>query len=309
MLKDYIKGIEAANIELHSVSVMTGGKLAAEHFWLGDRDTPHVMHSATKGVMVLAVGLAIEEGKLGLDERVVDIFPELVPKAHAPQLERLRVRHLLDMTAGHERVFMSGSQRGDIEDPLWARYYMKQPFAREPGEKFLYDSSNSYLLGYAVAKRTGQDLAEYLRPRVLEPLGIIDPPWQKDPMGFALGCAGLYLSPDQMLKIVELYRNKGSWRGTQLVPASWIEECSRFHSDNSEHTVPKPYTACRSGYGYQLWMCENGAYRADGIKAQLIIVWPEKDTVIVTTGGCSVERYEAQTVMDLAWEHLDPERL
>ena len=280
MLKDYIKGIEAANIELHSVSVMTGGKLAAEHFWLGDRDTPHVMHSATKGVMVLAVGLAIEEGKLGLDERVVDIFPELVPKAHAPQLERLRVRHLLDMTAGHE-----------------------------PGEKFLYDSSNSYLLGYAVAKRTGQDLAEYLRPRVLEPLGIIDPPWQKDPMGFALGCAGLYLSPDRMLKIGELYRNKGSWRGTQLVPASWIEECSRFHSDNSEHTVPKPYTACRSGYGYQLWMCENGAYRADGIKAQLIIVWPEKDTVIVTTGGCSVERYEAQTVMDLAWEHLDPERL
>ena len=308
MLKDYVRAIEAAGLDLHSVSVMTGGKLAAEHCWLGDRDTRHILHSATKGVAVLAVGLAIEEGKLSLDDRVADLFPELVPEEHSPYLEELRVRHLLNMTSGHGQAFMGALQRSEIEDPFWARYYMKQPLVRRPGERFLYDSANSYLLGYAIVRRTGQDLEEYLRPRVLEPLGIKDAPWQKDPMGYAMGCAGLYLNPAEMLKIGELYLNKGSWRGTQLVPSSWIEECSKKQSDNSHHSVPY-YKALRSGYGYQLWLCENGAFRADGIKAQLIIVWPEKDTVIVTTGGVSVERCEAQIVMDLAWEHLDPERL
>ncbi len=165
---------------------------------------------------MLAVGLAIEEGKLSLDDRVADLFPELVPEEHSPYLEELRVRHLLNMTSGHGQAFMGALQRSEIEDPFWARYYMKQPLVRRPGERFLYDSANSYLLGYAIVRRTGQDLEEYLRPRVLEPLGI---------------------------------------------------------------------------------------------KAQLIIVWPQKDTVIVTTGGVSVERCEAQIVMDLAWEHLDPERL
>ena len=308
MLNEFIRGIEEEWISMHSIMVMKHDRIVVSHFWMGDENTRHVLHSASKSVAVLAIGLAVDEGKMKLDDRIVDIFPDKLPETVDDKLEAMTIRHLLTMTAGHDKKLMMSSQRGNIPDPDWTRYYLSQKLDRMPGEKFLYDSACSYVLSAAFTRCMGENIADYLRPRLFEPMGITDAPWQTCPLGITLGCAGLYLSPSELMKMGTLYLHKGEWEGKQLIPAWWIEECARKQVDNSYY-APLRYKECRSGYGFQTWMCHNGAYRMDGARGQQVIIWPEKDSVIVTTAAADESKLEPQFMMNLIWKYLDPDML
>jgi CubicO group peptidase (beta-lactamase class C family) len=294
--------IEAANREfdsLHSMMLLCNGKVVAEGWWQPySAALPHMMYSVSKSFTSTAIGLAIDEGLLGLDSLVVDLLPDDLPPEIDPHLAALTVRHLLTMTTGHATDTVALANLSPSGN--WARDILTQPLTFAPGTLFVYNSGATYLLAAILHRLTGERLLDYLTPRLFEPLGITDATWESCPRGIDAGGWGLSITTEDLAVFGQLLLQRGSWNGRQLVPAEWIDEATALQVDTSEadHGIDG-----RQGYGYQFWRCRpDGSYRADGAFAQLCIVLPEQDAVIVFTSGIP----EAAPLLDLVWQHLLP---
>ena len=146
-------------------------------------------------------------------------------------------------------------------------------------------------------RTAGTDLVSYLRPRLLDPLGIGPVSWQQYPPGRSLGFSGLHATTEAIAKLCLLHLQDGVWEGEQLLPEGWAAEVR-----TPRIPTPNEGTAdWQQGYGYQVWIARHG-YRGDGAFGQLGIILPEHDVVIATTMATD----QVQVVLDAAWEHLLP---
>lgn len=295
---DFVNAADARLGGLHSIMILRHGRVIAEGWWhpYGPQH-PHSMFSVSKSVTAIAVGLAVADGVVGLDDLVVDHLPDDAPLTPPPGLATLSIRHLLTMTTGHtvDVVFAIDPA---TTDP-WATAMMAHPTEFEPGGSFGYNSAASYLLSAIVQRLTGQRMLDYLNERVLEPIGIVDATWETSPQGIDAGGWGLAITTEDLARFARLCLQRGQWNGRQLVPAEWIDEATASHVDTShlDHKLDGLH-----GYGYHFWRNSVGGYRADGAFGQHGIVLPELDAVIAVTGGVQ----EGQDIFDLAWEHLLP---
>lgn len=296
LLAHFSERVRREGLCVHGVAVQQDGRLLAARQW--SPDEPRVLHSLSKSFTALAVGMLVDEGRLRLEERVVDFFPGQRPAVPSDRLLALRVEHLLTMSAGHDRPLMMSEQRAAIREPDWVRYYLAQPLDRLPGERFVYDSGCTYLLSALIQERTGKTLLDFLTPRLFQPLGIPRPRWETCPLGRTLGCAGLYLRTAQLLPFGQLCLNRGAWRGVQLVSRAWLDRATGKRIDTS--SWPNPDNA--AGYGYQFWMNRVGGYRADGAYSQFCIVLPERRAVIAVTAT----EARAQALLDGIWQDILP---
>lgn len=297
LLADFTARIEREGLTLHGVAVQQHGKLLAEHRWIAD--TPHILHSLSKSFTSTAVGMAIAEGKMTLEDKVIDYFPALLPQEVSPELETLTVRHLLTMSPGRDKPCMMNDQRPHILEPDWVKYYLSQPFDRMPGERFSYDTGCTYVVGAIVQQATGEKLIDYLMPRLFTPLHIYRPMWDECPMGRNVAGAGLFLRTKELLPFGQLYLQKGVYEGWRLVSESWVQEATSLQIETAGWADSPD---AQAGYGYQFWRCQNGAYRADGAHSQFCIVLEKLDAVVAVTA----EEYNSQAVLDAVWEEICP---
>jgi CubicO group peptidase (beta-lactamase class C family) len=197
---------------LHGFMLLRHGRVLAEGAWTPYApELPHQLFSLTKSFASTAVGLAVAEGRLTVDTPVLALFPAQAPTRPGDNLLALRVRHLLTMTTGHHTDptgAMTAAADGD-----WVRAFLAQPIEHEPGTYFVYNSGASHLLAAIVTALTGQDLREYLRPRLFEPLGIAEPAWETCPRGVRIGGWGLSLRLEDIARFGQLYLQRGQWRG------------------------------------------------------------------------------------------------
>jgi CubicO group peptidase (beta-lactamase class C family) len=286
---------------VHSVMMLRRGRVIAEGWWHPHTaDRPHTMFSVSKSFTSTAVGLAVHEGLLTLDDKVVDLLPDDVPADPSAHLRAMRVRDLLTMTTGHSASTMDGiNQTISLPGSGWARAILAQPVEHEPGTRFVYNTGATYLLSAILQRLTGQRLLDYLTPRLLAPLGITHAEWEQDPDGIDTGGFGLSITTEEMAAFGQLYLQGGVWEGAQLVPADWVAAATAGQVPNGPHDWPE----WEQGYGYQFWQCRHGAYRADGAFGQYIVVWPEKDVVITMTSGLG----DLQSVLDVVWDTLLPD--
>jgi len=296
-LVDHLDRLE----DVHSVMVLRHGRVIAETWWHPHTaDRPHTMFSVSKSFTSTAVGIAIDEGLLALDDKVVDLLPDDAPADQGEHLRAMRVRDLLTMTTGHSASTMEGIDRTiSLPGSGWARAILAQPVEHEPGTHFVYNTGATYLLSAILHRLTGERLLDYLTPRLLAPLGITHAAWEQDPDGIDTGGFGLSITTEEMAAFGQLYLRGGAWEGEQLVPAEWVAAASAKQVPNGPHDWPE----WNEGYGYQFWQCRHGAYRADGAFGQYIVVWPEKDLVIAMTSGLS----DLQSVLDVVWDALLPD--
>ena len=307
----YIETLTCADEHLHSIMVLQHGKVIAERFLAPD--TAHLMMSVSKTFTSAAVGFAIDEGLLGLDDRIVDIFPENVPAAPQANLDKVTMRHLLTMNSGHGTDPTNAvweDQNNPDRDMIG--YFMEHPLEYEPGTCFCYNSLGTYLLSAAVQKASGEKLADYLYSRLWQPLGIPRPRWDSSGAGINLGGWGLYLRSEDMAKMGLCLLQGGKWGGRQVIPAGWVGQMSAKHVEsvpaglNTE--TARQFSIGQDndwiqGYGYQMWRCyPQGTFRADGAYGQYILVIPDKDAVIVTTADIRNMVWELQ----LIWKHILP---
>jgi CubicO group peptidase (beta-lactamase class C family) len=270
--------LEARSVECHSIMVVRHGRVVAEGWWAPySADRPHLLYSLTKSYTSIAVGLAVGDGLLSLDDRLVDLLPDHVPADVSEQGRRLTVHHLLSMTCGHGEDSLEEAWR--LEPGDLTKGFLRVPFVHPEGTRHTYDNATTYVLARIVERVTGRDLPEFLDERLFHPMGIHHAEWDRVGSGAVFGFHGLHLTTEAVAAFGELLLRGGRWGDRQLVPQSWVDLATRRHID----VEPVEDNAAR-GYGYQFWMGRQG-YFGDGAFGQHCVVIPALDLVVAITSA------------------------
>ena len=288
--------VEAADNTIESMNsfmLVRHGHVVTEGWWAPyEAEAPHSLYSLSKSFTSTAVGIAIAEGKLSLDDEVLKFFPEDAPADPSKNLKSMRVSDLLRMSTGQQ------SEPPRTPNQPWTKTFLAQAVPFKPGTHFLYNTSATYMLSAIVQKVTGETVLAYLKPRLFEPLGIEHPTWEASPQGISAGGYGLSIRTEDIAKFGQLYLQKGKWKGKQLVPEAWVDAATARQTSNGS----APNSDWDQGYGYQFWRARHGAYRGDGAFGQYCVVIPDQDAVVVITSGVK----DMQAVLNLMWDKLLP---
>lgn len=303
-IEKYLEAVSKSGQDLHSLMILRHGKVIAGYWAEGySASANHVLHSVSKTFTSTAIGFAVTENRLSVNDKVISFFPDELPDTISKWLADIEIRDLLTMTSGFDNDLTNDvrNQPGN-----WEKLVFAAPVSYKPGEKFVYNSMNTYLLSAILQKVTGKTLTDYLYPRLFRPLGITGVVWEKSPEGVDLGGWGLYAKTEDLAKLGQFYLQKGKWNGKQLLPEGWFDEATTAkHKQGPQWIFPGTRAKdsdWMQGYGYQIWRCRHDAYRADGANGQFIIILPEKDAVIVTTANIPAMQDE----INLIWEYLLP---
>lgn len=298
------QGVRSANVlalvndlnqleHVHSVMLLRHGRVIAEGWWAPyGPASNHELYSLSKSFTSTAVGFAVAEGRVQVDDEVLKFFPDETPPDPSSNLKAMRVRDLLTMSAGHQ------DETSSSPDQISSKAFLAHPVPHKPGTHFKYNTPATFMLSAIVQKQTGQTVLDYLRPRLFEPLGIDHPVWNTNFQGISLGGYGLRVRTEDIARFGQLYLQQGRWNGKPLLPASWVEQASGRQVSNGSN----PKSDWDQGYGFQFWRCRNGAYRGDGAFGQYCIVLPEQDAVLAITSGLK----DMQAVLNVVWDQLLP---
>jgi CubicO group peptidase (beta-lactamase class C family) len=301
-IQAFLDAIAKSNHELHSFMMLRHGHVIAEGWWAPyGPEYVHTMYSMSKSFTSTAVGFAVAEGKLTVEDKVISFFPDDLPPKISDHLAALRVKDLLTMSVGNEKEPTGVT----VASENWVKTFLSQNIIHQPGTVFLYNSAATYMCSAIVQKVTGQKIVDYLEPRLFWPLGITQARWEECPRGINTGGWGLSVQTETLAKFGQLFLQQGNWQGRQIIPAAWVNEATSFHIQQTppaKPARPNEKNDWLQGYGYQFWRSQHGAYRGDGAFGQFTIVLPEQDAVIVMTG----ESPNMQGELDLVWEHLLP---
>ncbi|HTV21016.1 MAG TPA: serine hydrolase [Polyangiaceae bacterium] len=281
--------------EIHSVMLLRHGKVVAEGWWAPyAAEDVHVLYSVTKSFNSTAVGFAVEEGLLSVDDLITSHFPDLTPANPDPELAAMRVRDLLTMSTGHEVDSIDAMRQRS--DGQWTRSFLESNVPRAPGTYFLYNSGAAYMLGALVQRVTGMTVDEYLAPRLFAPLGIAGEIWGQSAERVNLADGGLSVRTEDLAKFGQLYLQGGMWNGQRVLSEQWATDATARQVSTGNDDGNWNF-----GYGYQFWRSRVG-YRADGSLGQFGFVLPEQDIVLAITSGTT----DTDGVMNRVWENLLP---
>jgi len=285
--------------------VSTVGERYADGY---DADTRFISWSMAKTVTAVMIGMLVADGALELDA------PAPVPEWQRPGDARaeitlrdlLQMRSGLDHTEGGEVPYESSEVRMlflDQRDDM-AKFAEEQPLEAEPGEKFEYSSNTTVILADIAARAltdsTDPDVrrkavADYLDARLFAPLGMTSVVPEFDRAGTLIGGSLIHATARDWAKLGELLRNKGSYRGEQLVPRAWVEEMIE-PSPKSPH------------YGLQTWLnrptgedrhplfpdrAPESAFSMIGHMGQYVFVSPTQKLTVVRLGHSNADERRA----------------
>ncbi len=303
-LLEFLETVDRVRLNLHSLMVLRHGQVVAEGWWAPYASgLKHTLYSLSKSFTSTAVGLAVAEGRLRVDDKVVSFFPKAVPATVSDNLAAMRVKDLLMMGAGHAGdSLLDGRFVPPGQD--WIATVLGRPVPHVPGTHFAYNNGATFLLSAIVQQLTGQTVHEYLKPRLFQPLGIAGTDWEQNAQGINNGAWGLRVKTEDIAKLGQLYLQKGQWRGQQILYEAWVNEATQAQISNAPAGDPAKAAVSdwAQGYGYQFWRCRHGVYRGDGAFGQFCIVLPAEDAVIAITA----ETNDLQGVLNAVWQHLLP---
>ena len=211
----------------------------------------HDFASVTKSFMTTLIGIAIDQGKLKLDDKVLSFFPERTIANRDARKEQMTIKDLVSMRNGFE----SGCLPGDpptiaamMSQPDYVQAALDRKMVAEPGTENCYDSPGMHLLSAILQKATGMTALEFARQNLFAPLGIQDSYWNADPQGITHGWGDLHLKPGDAAKLGYLWLNNGVWDGKQIVSKNWVKDAVAYHSEFGGG----------DGYGYGWWLWDTG---------------------------------------------------
>ncbi len=291
--------LERKQIPMHSLLIMHGGRLICESYYAPcTADTLHRMFSITKSFTAVAVGLLADEGKLSLDDRITDYFPEKVPADVHPYIADMTIRNMLMMRTCHEKT----TYKLDMEKDWVESFFTTMP-THPAGTVFHYDTSSAHTLCALAEKLSGMDMLDYIK-RKLKPLGLSEGSYLlKDPFGVSIGGSGLVATSMDILRFGLFLYHEGNIDGEQLLSASYIKEATSCLTATAV-TAPLPSEAC--GYGMQIWRTQHNGYVCYGMGGQFVIVLPDYDLICVTTADTQGIGGGNQQIYDALYEEVLP---
>ena len=298
----FLDAIHRSKHEFHSFILARHGHVVAEGWWSPyAAQFNHTLYSLSKSFTSTAVGFAVAEGKLRVEDGVTPYFPKDLPEKVSENLAALRIRDLLTMSVGHDK----DPTWAMVAESNWAKAFLAWPIPHAPGTRFVYNSGATYMLSAIVQQVTGERILDYLQPRLFTPLGVQGPTWETCPRGINTGGWGLSVQTETLAKFGQLYLQNGVWQSRRLLPAEWIEQATSFKIQQplpAQPSRPNDQNDWVQGYGYQFWRCRHHAFRGDGAFGQYMIVLPQQEAVLAITS----ETGDMQGELDLVWQHLLP---
>ncbi len=294
-ISTWIDACERELDALHGFVIVRHGKVIAEGWWRPfAADRTHMLYSHSKSFTSTAVGFLVDDGRLDLDESVLEIFPEKAPAAPVGKIDRLRVRDLLTMTTG---MPYTDAERKDFGGD-WVKLFLANEVKDQPGTKYRYDSCATHMLAAIVEKKSGQKMMDFLKTRLFDEIGITSAWTTYSPTGIPCGGWGMNMTTRELARFGQLYLQEGRWGDRQLLSTNWVRHATGYQT-STQHPGDGDWS---QGYGFQFWRCRHNCYRADGAHGQYTVVMPEQDTVISLNAGLGPMHQE----LDLVWKHLLP---
>ena len=296
---NFSKNLENKHLPMHSIMIMRNNKLIYESFYSPyTKDSLHRMFSITKSFVSLGIGLLIDEGKLSLDDHIIDFFKDKLPKGEIhPYLSMLTIRDMLEMKTCHRFTTYKSTGVSD-----WLGSFFTTKPTHVPGTNFAYDTSSTHTLGILIERLSGMNFLDYLRSKFLDELEFSKDAYiMKDPTGMSMGGSGLNCSPYDILKVFYLVVHKGNWFGKQLLPYDYITDAINYHSDN---WAKSDVLEEMQGYGYQFWRTSHNGYAMYGMGGQLAIYVPDKDIILITTADAQGRKGGVQLIYDTFWNEI-----
>ena len=264
----YYKELEGYNVENHGLLIMQNGETIYEEYnYPYSADMPHTLFSVTKSVVSTAVGFAIDEGLFSLDDKIIDLFPEY-EACESDEWEKLTVRSVLTMSSNKRFSFLQDMTGNYME------MFMKAQFRKDKG--FLYSNNDAHVAAALVHKFSGQNLIDYLTPRLFKPLGIDIPNWETNEIGECIGGTGCYLKLRDLAKLCQCYADGGKYNGQQIIPEFWTREATK---------IQVPFEKENEGYGYLFWI-KKDVFFMTGMFGQIICYMPQYNAVVATMNCC-----------------------
>lgn len=289
---------------VHGFVIVRNGKTIAEGSWkpFNTLEETHMLYSHSKSFTSTAIGFLVEEGKLDLDERVVEIFPELLPTNVTENLKSMRVRDLLTMNVGAKW----DHKVHKYDD--WGRTFFEKELQTKPGCAFKYDSDATYILAAIVEKRSGEKLMSYLDRRLFKKIGI-EKAWSTvSPQDIACGGWGMNMTTREIARFGLCYLQNGVWAGKNVIHPQWVQLATARHTFSGWRNITiralGEGSDWQQGYGFQFWRCHNNGYRADGAAGQLTLVYPDQNIVVSVNAGLGDMQKEINLVKEHILDHL-----
>jgi len=299
-LQTFLDGFHPEQNELHTLQIYHNDalmvRLAPAPYSCTDK---REIYSLSKSFCSTAIGFLCDDGKLSVEDRIIDLFPDKLPETVSDNLAAMRVRHVLSMNTGHPGCVMGRMIRS--EDAV--RTFLAQEVPFVPGTHFAYNTGATCLLSCIVEKLSGMKLLDFLTWRLFLPLGISDIRWNRIPSGQNEGGCGIHVSSDDILKLGRLYLAGGVWNGKRLLSEEWVKAATSPVSDNSCNGTPD---WC-AGYGFQFWVNAREGFRGDGAFGQLCVVLPQHNMVFALQTELGDMQREMDQVMELAGHLFDPD--
>ena len=291
----FLDEMKEEQLHLHAMMILRHGKVIFEtSFEPWSKDKKHMLFSLTKSFTSTAVGFAVQDGLLKLDDKLIDFFPELLTNPPCENMQKMTVKNVLTMNTGH-------SIEPGLHGENWERNFIHSYVEHEPGTHFIYNTTGTYMLSAVVQKVTGKKTVDYLKEKLFIPLEMSDDIWaEESPTGIVTGGHGLNVRVKDIAKLGQLYLQKGKWNGKQLLNEQWIQDAQTAWSDNSHWTGGPDWN---SGYGYQFWMCSaKNVFRGDGAFGQYCVICPDQDMVIAMNSGV----IDMAAILRSIWKNILP---
>jgi len=307
-IKKFIQALDERGIHMHSILFMKGDKIFGEYYWAPfDKDFCHRMYSETKSYVSMAIGLLIDEGKLSLDDKIADYFPEKIDTPLSEALQNQTVRHMLTMTT----VGSPGSWFSSKDKDRVHFYFNREYSPRYPGTIWEYDSAGSQVLSVLVEKLSGMSLFDFLNEKIFKKLGTFKTASMlKTPTGECWGDSSLLCTTRDMASFARFVLDYGKINGEQIISESYVREATSKQVDNSE-SAHDAYLS--QGYGYQIWRTERNGFAFVGMGDELTICLPEKDIIFVCTadnqGSATSRSYIMYKFFDMVYDNISEEKL
>ena len=290
----FIQRLAQEDVCMHGFILSVGGVTKATAYYAPfEESKPHRMYSVSKTMTAIALGMLADEGKVSLDDHIVDYFQDYLPENPDGRLLRLKIRDMLRMSTCHRATTY---KEGIDED--WAKSFFTVKPTHEPGTVFYYDTGCSQVLAALVKRLSGENVLEFLKARLWGPIGADDEKfWLCDPSGVNQGGTGLCMSLRDMHKTTLALMDGG--RG--LVPGWFCEEMSKKHIDSVMQTNVEE----RYGYCWQCWRTRCG-WSMYGLGGQLAVVCPDKDALLCTIADTRLDPIGVQRIYNAFFEEVYP---
>ena len=295
---DFLTELDRLSVDIQSLYIFRNGyQLVGANRAPYRAKTPRRIYSAAKALTGLAVLFAIQEGKVTPDTRLVDIFPEDLPRTVTRRMRDMTVYHLLTMTTGHDKDTFRPVLNGENS----VRAFLEQPLDFDPGSHFLYNNGVPHILGMIVEKVSGENYLDYLRPRFLEPLDIyctVERTERGELEGSRTVCTAL-----DFAKLSLFYLQQGVWNGKQLLKAELVQAAEACQVPSGRcSSISFMHADQFAGYGFQLWRNSTEGCRLDGGRSQFGFLFPERELAIV----CNSIEEDSGLIPSVLWKTLYP---